>query len=253
MKIRSALLSLLLSVPAFFTAANAASSVMVWPIFQAIKSDDRGSELWLQNRGSHDVTLQIRVFKWQQRQSASVYSDQKNVLASPPFVTVKPGEKQLIRMIRLRPTSPQQEDAYRIVIDEIPQASTAPEQGHEAGLMMRMRYVLPLFLYGQGVQPVDQNGPVSDLQKKLSWKVLSRGGKQVLAISNAGPLHARLSDIFWGTDNQHPEVYISKGFLGYVLPGQTVDFPLPEKAILHYQLFTRLADNVSPVMISPGG
>ena len=252
MKIRSVLLSLLLSVPVFFTVANAASSMLVWPIFQVIKSNDRGSELWLQNRGNHNVTMQVRVFKWQQHQSAPVYSDQKNVLVSPPFVTIPPGEKQLIRLIRLHSTSPGQEDAYRIVIDEIPQAATSQTQDHDAGLVMRMRYVLPLFLYGQGLQPVDQNGPVTGIANNLSWQVLSPGGKTVLAITNKGALHARLSDIFWGTDNKHPEVFISKGFLGYVLPGQTVNFPLPANTVLHNKLFTRLADNVSPVMIARG-
>ncbi len=252
MKIRSVLLSLLLSVPVFFTAAHAASSVLVWPIFQVIKNSDRGSELWLQNRGDNAVTLQVRIFKWQQRLSASVYSDQKDVLASPPFVTIQPGERQLIRLIRLRATAPHQEDAYRIVIDEIPGVMAPQTQKHNAGLIMRMRYVLPLFLYGQGVQPVGQNGPVADIRKNLSWQVLSSGGKSVLAITNHGKLHARLSDIFWGSDAKHPEVFISKGFLGYVLPGQTVNFPLPEKTALHPQLFTRLADNVAPVMIDAG-
>ena len=252
MKIRSVLLSLLLSLPALFTAAHAASSILVWPIFQVIKNSDRGSELWLQNEGGNAVTLQVRIFKWQLRHSASVYSDQKDVLASPPFVTIQPGGRQLIRLIRLRPTAAQQEDAYRIVIDEIPGVMAPQMQNHNAGLIMRMRYVLPLFLYGQGIQPVGQNGPVTDIRKNLSWQILSSGGKPVLAITNHGTRHARLSDIFWGSDAMHPDVFISKGFLGYVLPGQTVNFPLPEKPALHPQLFTRLADNVAPVMIDAG-
>lgn len=74
----------------------------------------------------------------------------------------------------------------------------------------------------------------------------------MLAITNHGKLHARLSDIFWGSDAMHPDVFISKGFLGYVLPGQTMNFPLPEKTSRHPQLFTRLEDNVAPVMINAG-
>ncbi|MGS4375245.1 hypothetical protein [Klebsiella oxytoca] len=42
----------------------AASSVLVWPIFQTIESHEKGSELWLENRGATPVNLQLRVFSW---------------------------------------------------------------------------------------------------------------------------------------------------------------------------------------------
>lgn len=91
-------------------------------------------------------------------------------------MTIQPGGRQLIRLMRLRSTAPHQEDAYRIVIDEIPGVMTPQKQKNNAGLIMRMRYVLPLFLYGQGIQPVGENGPVTDIRKNLSWQILSSGG-----------------------------------------------------------------------------
>ncbi len=252
MKIKRLLSFLFLVATTLLSTAHAASSVLVWPIFQTIKSSDKGSELWLQNRGSSAVTLQLRIFKWQQHNSASVYSDQKNVLASPPFVTVQPGQRQLVRLIRLQPTQPRQEDAYRIVIDEIPGAATSQSPRNSAGLVMRMRYVLPLFMYGQQISPISQEGPVSQIQHSLSWQVLQTKGHNVLSVTNRGPLHARLSDIFWGHDPQHPAAYISKGFMGYVLAGQTVSFPLTASPASGDMLFTRLADNAAPVNIVPG-
>lgn len=68
----------------------AASSVLVWPIFQTIESHETGSELWLENRGSAPVNLQLRVFAWDQKASADVYADQRDVVASPPFTTAAP-------------------------------------------------------------------------------------------------------------------------------------------------------------------
>lgn len=252
MKIKYYLSALLILLSATAINAQAASSVLVWPIFQTISSSDKGSELWLQNRGNSAVTLQLRVFKWQQRNSASVYSDQKAVLASPPFVTVQPGQRQLIRLIRLQATAPQHEDAYRIVIDEIPGSTASQTNTNSAGLIMRMRYVLPLFVYGQGMSPVSQDGPVSSIRNSLSWNIASKKGQAYLAMTNHGSIHARLSDIFWGSDAQHPTAYISKGFLGYVLPGQTVLFPLPAHQTPGNSLFSRLADNVAPVGIASG-
>ena len=250
MKTKYYLSALLILLSGWGITARAASSVLVWPIFQTISSTDKGSELWLQNRGNSAVTLQLRIFKWQQHHSATVYSDQKAVLASPPFVTVQPGQRQLIRLIRLQPTAAQHEDAYRIVIDEIPGSAASQTNSNNAGLIMRMRYVLPLFLYGQGIAPVSQDGPVSAIQHSLSWKVVSEKGQSLLAIANHGAMHARLSDIFWGSDAQHPAAYVSKGFLGYVLPGQTVLFPLTAHQTPGNLLFSRLADNVAPVGIA---
>ena len=71
-----------LSLP---SSVLAASSVLVWPIFQTIESHEKGSELWLENRGSSPVNLQLRVFAWNQKGSADVYADQRDVVASPPF------------------------------------------------------------------------------------------------------------------------------------------------------------------------
>lgn len=251
MKIRCFITLSLFILSGITLPARAASSVLVWPIFQTIGYNGKGSELWLQNRGDSPVTLQLRVFKWQQRNSAAVYSDQHDVLASPPFVTVQPGGRQLVRMIRLNNPQPQTENAYRIVIDEIPGADDSTANRNKAGLIMRMRYVLPLFLYGQGIKPVSQNGPVTAVQQKLHWQILSEKGQNMLAIRNDGNLHARLSNIFWGRDSNHPAAYVAKGFMGYVLPGQRVLFPLPVSQPAGTALFSRLADNVAPVQLSP--
>ncbi|HGL4212515.1 TPA: hypothetical protein ACKE3U_001793 [Klebsiella aerogenes] len=64
--------------------AWAASSVLVWPIFQTISASDKGSELWLENRGATAVNLQLRIFGWDQKESKDLYADQNDVVSSPP-------------------------------------------------------------------------------------------------------------------------------------------------------------------------
>ena len=99
-----------------------ASSVLVWPIFQTISASDKGSELWLENRGATAVNLQLRIFGWDQKESKDLYADQNDVVSSPPFANVQPGQRQLIRLMRVSPVASGQEKSYRIVIDEIPAA-----------------------------------------------------------------------------------------------------------------------------------
>lgn len=42
--------------------ADAANSVMIWPIDPKIISEDKASELWLENRGSATTLMQVRIF-----------------------------------------------------------------------------------------------------------------------------------------------------------------------------------------------
>lgn len=126
----------------FTSSALAASSVLVWPIYQVIESDEKGSALWLENRGSSPVTLQIRVLAWQQQDSKDRYANQTDAIASPPFATVQPNQRQMIRLMKTISVAPQTERTYRIVIDEIPTLNTAYKT--QSGLKLQMRYLLPL-------------------------------------------------------------------------------------------------------------
>src|SRR5471032_3081753 len=151
----------LVSLGLFFATAPAwaASSVLVWPVYQIIESDQNGSALWLENRGAAPVSLQVRVLAWKQENFNERYADQNDVVASPPFATVAPGQRQLIRLIRNTPVPAHTEKAFRIIIDEIPSPLTAPTQGQDkavVGLQLQMRYLLPLFMDGEGIWTNDR-------------------------------------------------------------------------------------------------
>jgi len=250
MKKNSLLIVFTLLLSVIPLVSHAASAILVWPIFQNIAASQSGSELWLQNKGNAPVTLQIRIFKWAQRNSSDVYADQKEIIASPPFVTIQAGQRQVARLIRLNTPAVNTEMAYRIVIDEIPVAPSLDQPKNGAGLIMRMRYVLPLFSYGHGLSPLSQNGPVTQIQQHLRWQLQRQANHNRLLITNNGRSHARLSDTYFSAGTSGTTVYLAKGFLGYVLPGQTVSFPAPASLPIGARLFSRLADNVNPVPLS---
>ncbi|NEH47151.1 fimbria/pilus periplasmic chaperone, partial [Rhizobium leguminosarum] len=81
----------------------AASSILVWPIYQVIESDENSSALWLENKGDAPVGLQIRIMSWKQIDFQDRYADQSNVIATPPFMTLEPGKRNMIRLIRVNP------------------------------------------------------------------------------------------------------------------------------------------------------
>ncbi|KAA8727641.1 fimbrial biogenesis chaperone [Ewingella americana] len=253
----------LLSLSLFLVAAPgwAASSVLVWPVYQIIESDQNGSALWLENRGAAPVSLQVRVLAWKQENFNERYADQNDVVASPPFATVAPGQRQLIRLIRNTQVAPKTEKAFRIIIDEIPSPLQPSEQGKEkavVGLQLQMRYLLPLFLDGEGIwtnERADIKRNLADATKPvLTWSIESGGGKSFLRIRNTGVVHARLSNVFWSMtgDAKRGVKAMTTGFMGYVLPGQEMRWPVPAGVIPGGQLNAQIADNAEPIVIPRG-
>jgi len=239
----------------------AASSVLVWPVYQIIESDQNGSALWLENRGAEPVSLQVRVLAWKQENFNERYADQSDVVASPPFATVAPGQRQLIRLIRNTPVPAHTEKAFRIIIDEIPSPLTAPTQGQDkavVGLQLQMRYLLPLFMDGEGIWTNDRTDIKRDsataTKPVLHWSIDSAGGKTFLKVRNTGVVHARLSNVFWSNtgDAKKGVKPMVSGFMGYVLPGQEMRWPVPAGLLPGGQLNAQIADNTQPIVVPRG-
>ncbi|KOC90136.1 fimbrial biogenesis chaperone [Winslowiella iniecta] len=191
--------------------AHAGNSVMIWPIDPKITSDQKAAELWLENRGTSTTLMQVRVFGWNQVNGKEQYQTQQQLLASPPLVRIEPGKKQLVRLIKQVPPAAGKEIAYRVLLDEIP---TPKEEGKDqVGLNFQMRYSVPLFVYGQGLD-------ASKTNPELSWRVVSEQGKSFLEVTNRSARHARLSKVSVGGRR------MSEGLLGYVLGNTTMRWPL---------------------------
>nr|WP_245912409.1 molecular chaperone [Mixta gaviniae] len=195
----------------FAAVSHAANSVMIWPIDPKIVSEDKASELWLENRGNATTLMQVRIFAWQQVSGREQYQTQQQVVASPPVVRIEPGQKQLVRLIKQTAPPAGQEAAYRVVLDEIPTPQQPGE--NQAGLRFQMRYSVPLFVYGSGLSP-------DTIQPALSWRAVSEGGQRWLEIVNRGAGHARLSN---ATLNGRA---LGSGLFGYVLANSSHRWPL---------------------------
>lgn len=166
--------------------------------------------------------MQVRIVRWSQEKGADTYSDQREVMVSPPMVRIAPEARQLVRLIAAEPQSRQGEMAYRIMVDEIP-AVTGSREKDESGakLRFRMRYAIPLFVYGKdfhGKKPSSFRDPGS-----LSCRLVDDA--RAIAVSNEGPVHVRLTDV--RMENGSSTAPLTEGLLGYVLPGKTMRWPAP--------------------------
>ncbi|AXU97619.1 MAG TPA: molecular chaperone [Erwinia persicina] len=205
--------------------AQAGNSVLIWPIDPKLSHNEKATELWLENRGASTTLMQVRVFSWQQVNGQEQYQTQQQVLASPPVVRIEPGKRQMVRLINQTPPAAGQELAYRVLLDEIP-TPRAPGE-NQAGLTFQMRYSVPLFVYGSGLDP-------DTARPELSWKLVNREGKQALEITNRGSTHARLSNVTLGGRT------LSGSLLGYVLANASNTFPLSFPASGRAEIYAEL-------------
>ena len=169
--------------------ARAQSTVMIWPLDPVIEEDQRASAMWLENRGTQPVSLQIRILAWTQTDNTEQLSPQNGVIPSPPTAMIQPGQRQLVRLMKTVLVPDGQELAYRILVDELP--STASVEGTDSqssssmGVKLQIRYSVPLFVSGKGhwTRPRADRKRDADTaaQPQLSWRTQREGADQASA------------------------------------------------------------------------
>ena len=199
-----------------------AATVMIWPVRIDFNNNQRSAELWLENRSSMPLTLQIRVLEWRQEQGREQLIPQVALVASPPFNTVPAGAKQLVRLVRTAPPA-NGESYYRVLIDELPDVLSQVQNG----VQFQMRYSVPVFVHS-AIEPPRQLNEY--FARHLRYSI----DKQRLTIKNTGDYYARISHI--GSGDQ----LLKDGLLGYVLPGAEMSWSLatqtPPGAVLRAEI-----------------
>lgn len=185
--------------------AASAANLQISPVTLFLRGDQTATSIQLRNMGTEPVYGQVRVYEWDQKDSADVLLPTQAVVASPPIVEVMADGTQLIRLIRVGPPKPG-ESTYRILIDEI-----AKEDGTQAaGVDFRLRYSVPLFVLPPG----------EAASAELAWQVYRNQGDWHLSVRNSGRLHAQIGAMQFA-NKAGKEFEISKGLFGYVLAGRT--------------------------------
>lgn len=164
----------------------------------------RAGRLVLANTGDAPVAAQIRVYAWSQDGNDDQLVASQGLIASPPIIEIPAGGEQLVRLVRPTTATVEQEQAYRVVVDELP-GDTAGD-----GVTMRLRFLIPAFVRAADPAPVA-------LQCRLD--------RAALACRNTGGRAAQLGASRL-VDAGGRAVEITPGLLGYVLAGSARRFPL---------------------------
>lgn len=186
----------------------------------------------INNGGERAITIQVRAYRWQQPDGTDTYEETRGLILSPPIFTLAPGETQLVRVAERAPRTGTTEQAYRLVVAEVPEADRAAESG--VALRMVTRFNLPLYV-----------APAHGSAAPVAAFALQRDGTGAqLRVRNTGTGALRLASVSvaqQGRDLAHSDVIV-------VLPGATRAIELAAGALDAGQpVHVRAESNGGPV------
>ncbi len=185
-----------------------ASGLQIAPTSIEMASAGPAQALWLTNTGDHDLRAQVRAYKWSQAGGKDQLDPTQALVASPPMLTVAPGGRQLVRIIRTgQGATAAGEQTFRLLVDELPL-----EAAKGTGVQYVLRYSVPVFIGVSG-------------QPSLKWSGTPGHDTLELTVSNSGTAHAQLREMSLVQPGAAP-LPIVAGLLGYVLPGATMHWTI---------------------------
>ncbi|WOE33222.1 MULTISPECIES: molecular chaperone [unclassified Acinetobacter] len=202
----------------FMLQAHAAS-LQVAPILLEFLPQEKVKELWLTNTGDQSIQAQVRVNAWTQQNNQDTLTTSKNLIASPMVLSIPAGQRQLVRLMRNDKDKAEQsnEQAYRLIVDELPQAQTDTQ----SGLQLLLKYSIPVFFKTSNTNDVIQGfTSLKDMNFKYNTNTLT--------IDNQSGQYKRFSQFSY-IDEQGKKIPIQRGLMGYVLSGQTMQWSIPKQ------------------------
>ncbi|OTG80395.1 hypothetical protein B9T27_13220 [Acinetobacter sp. ANC 4648] len=192
-----------------------AASLQVAPILLEFSPQEKVKELWLTNTGDESIRAQVRVNAWTQSNDQDVLTASKDLIASPMVLSIPAGQRQLVRLIRNVKTVNTTEQAYRLIVDELPNSKAETQ----SGLQLLLKYSIPVFFKVSNSN--DTNQGITSL-KGISFKYTPH----TLTVSNQSDHYKRFSQFAY-IDAQGKKTLIQMGLMGYVLSGQRMQWNIP--------------------------
>lgn len=163
------------------------------------------------NNGTETTASQIRLRAWSQVDGQDVLADTQDVVASPPFMSLPPGARQVVRIVNLAAQPSSSELAYRLLLNELPAAGSLTNNG----ITVLIAFNLPVFIAGVDAAPPQLSASFAQ----------GADGNPVLRFTNGGDIHVRLADVTYSVEER--PFFTLPGLVGYVLAHSTRDVPLP--------------------------
>lgn len=96
------------------------ASLRVAPVGFELTGGTSASTLQVRNEDQRPVSVQVRVFKWNEAGGTNDLQPTRDVVASPPLATLSPGTENVIRIVRVKTGPAGPRETYRLIVDELP-------------------------------------------------------------------------------------------------------------------------------------
>jgi fimbrial chaperone protein len=184
--------------------AASAGTFSISPLRVDLAGSTTTAALTVRNDDSTPVVVQAEGKAWSQPDGEDVLAASRDLIVSPAVFTLAPGAQQLVRVALRRTPDPARELAYRLIVQEVPQAK-APEFN---GLRMALRLSVPVFV-----------APGHPGAAALNWTAHhDADGALVVTARNDGAAHARVQRF---TVSKDADSAFEQPSLAYVLPGSS--------------------------------
>jgi fimbrial chaperone protein len=188
-----------------------AAGLRVEPVLLELDAPAAASYLTLHNDNDTEISVQTRVFRWQQSNGADDLQPAEDVAVSPPIVTIPPGADYTVRVVRTAASQVRGEESYRLWIDELPDE----RRNWRAGLSILIRQSIPVFF-----RAPDLAAP------SIDWSVRLASGQLQVTARNSGDERMRIAALSLRDASGHTAAF-GRGLVGYVLGHAAMTFTIP--------------------------
>lgn len=190
-----------------FPVLASAANWEVEPIRIDLSQKKHTNVLTIKNNSDSATSIQIQVLSWSQNGEQDTFEPTRDLLISPPFVTIPAKSEQIIRT-KLRRTADQNKElSYRINLVEI--APLMPQEYN--GLKVVMQVGLPVF-----VEPIKGKDDT-----KISWTLEKKPNNQIkVTLVNQGKIHIKIIDFSLNLKDEK-EALANEPIPSYVMAGQS--------------------------------
>lgn len=188
-----------------------AASLQVQPALVDVVAPSAASTVTLRNTGPAPINVQVRVFRWSQTDGEERLEPTEDVVASPPAVALAPNTDYVARIVRVVKRPLAGEEAYRIFVDELPDAA----QPRTNAVKLLVRHSIPVFFAAP-----DRTAAA------VTWSIARQGDRFMISAENKGGSRLRVSALSL-RDGAGRSVTLGSGLVGYALGRSTMRWNLP--------------------------
>jgi fimbrial chaperone protein len=137
--------AMIITAASALTAMDAgAGTFSVSPVRIFMDARERAIAVTITNEGSTPLVMQAEIFQWKQKPDGSDdLVPTEDLVLAPPILRLAGGARQTVRLANLRPVAGAEQQTYRLIVREIPEA-VAPQTGVQ--IQVALAFSLPVFI-----------------------------------------------------------------------------------------------------------